>query len=409
MTLRRLPADFLVREVLVESVQSGLRAEPGREARFAIYSLSKTSRTTPEATGALAGALGVKHAMLSHAGLKDKHAQTQQHVSVEAKDAESAAKLPEKAAGAGWTAERLGWWTSALDASAIAVNEFSLIVRGLAREECKQMDKRAALLHDGATGGLWITNYFGDQRFGSARHGEGFAGRMLIKGDFEGALKLLIGTPARKDTGARRELTRLLIAQWGQWKAVLRECPKCAEREAVEVLARGGTFREAFAALPEIVQQMSVEAYQSHLWNAAARRQVELIAKKAPAEVFKADDEFGEMVFMPAKALSPEWRGVQMPMLAPGVSLDPRWAAAVTATLKDENIRLDELAIPGLKRPSFGTAMRPLFAMAGEFRLSEARRDELAPEKSSKPWKRLAEFPLPRGAYATVVMRALGQ
>lgn len=415
MTLRRTPSDFLVREVLEERLRGGLEATPDRygEAAHAVYRLKKTSLSTPEAVGMLAGALRVKAATVSHAGLKDKHAETEQHVSVELPKGKGADSLPERVSGQRWEAERLGWVGEALSADAIAMNRFELVVRGLSQEECRQMGLRARAMVRGDSpkagseiATLLIVNYFGDQRFGSARHGEGFAAQHLIRGDFEGALKLLIGTPARKDAGARRELTRLLVQSWGSWKQVLKACPKCPERAAVEVLAEGGDFKDAFAALPHLVQQMSVEAFQSFLWNDVARRMVATASRdKVP---MRTDDEFGEMLF-PVAAVAEGLASVKIPMPAEGVLFEGQWATAMRAALDGVKLEMNQLRIPGLRRPAFGSADRPLIVEASEFQMTKPERDELAAEKSSKPWKRRVTFSLPRGAYATVVMRALGQ
>jgi tRNA pseudouridine13 synthase len=381
----------------------------------AVYRLEKTSLSTPEAVGLLAGALKIKAGGISHAGLKDKHAQTVQHVSVEAGKGKDPESLPEVVSGQRWEARRLGWLDMPLDAGAIASNHFALVVRGLSRDECKAMDARAASL---AKAGGWdgdgppslpIANYFGDQRFGSARHGEGFAGRCLVRGDFEGALKLLIGTPARKDTGARREMTRLLAQSWGEWSHVVKRCPKSPERAAIETLAEGGSFKDAFASLPNLLQQMAVEAYQSFLWNAALRRLVMDVSGAGAGNALTADDEYGVMSFPATGAGVSLLRGVEMPMPAAEMELSGIWARAMRETLVEEKVKIEDLRIPGLRRPAFGSALRPVLVDAAQLAIGPAERDDLAAPQSTKPWKKLVEFDLPRGAYATVVMRALGQ
>ena len=80
---------------------------------------------------------------------------------------------------------------------------------------------------------------------------------------------------------------------------------------------------------------------------------------------------------------------------------------AAGAALASEGIDLPQLRIPGLRRPFFGETPRPLLVRAERFDLTGATTDELTP--SGKRLKRVASFELPRGAYATVVLRALGQ
>jgi tRNA pseudouridine13 synthase len=402
MTIRRQPQDFLVSEVLRAEVLGLLRPSGGSHA---LYLLDKQSRTTPDAVAALARALHVPAGQVAYAGLKDKHARTRQHVSVplaarppEARHAAPAPALSDL----NWSATLLGTLPRAIAASDIDHNAFDLVVRDLTPAALSEMDRRAALLRDGAD--LLIINYFGDQRFGSARHAGGFAGAALVRGDFEHALRLLIGTPARKDSGPRRTLTRALASRWGQWPALAAELPRCPERRAVEALATGATFAQAFAALPNLLQVLSVEAYQSHLWNAAARSLAADAADRAGTESLRTDDDFGEMVFPPAPAAR-ELEHLRMPAPAPGVEPCPPWGEALTAALASEGLTFDDLRIPGLRRPAFGAAERPLVVRAMGIDLSPPARDDLA---GKRPMRRV-RFALPRGAYATVVLRALGQ
>lgn len=448
MTIRRLPEDFRVEERLTETYTHALAVGAGDDpaaAWRAVYQLRKTSMTTPEAVDRFAREIGGSKALaqrsgakrgpnrdkpiVEYAGLKDKHASTVQHVAVAVRPGCGSADLPHELRGERWEAILTGFSPNALDSSAIDRNEFTIVVRDLTPDASNEMDRRAKLLTlpvsnpssapanlpQGRT--LAIVNYFGAQRFGSARHGGGFIAARLIKGDFEGALKLAIGTPARKDIGKTRILSRLCAQQWGNWKEIKARAPRMPERAAIDVLASGGTFKDAFAALPMFTQTMCVEAYQSHLWNDAARRLVATIAAESGVTPIVSDDEFGPMHFPPAAALSTmrrvAWREVQMPLLSPQTELLPPWGEAASASLASEKIRVDELRIPGLRRPWFGEAARSLFVHAQGFELSKPEHDELSGKggkgEKARRLKRTAHFALSRGAYATVVLRALGQ
>src|SRR5262245_45031895 len=360
MTIRRQPEDFAVREVLSEEARSRWAPGPDRAADFAVYELTKRGLTTPEATARLAKALGVAPPAVQHAGMKDKHAVTAQFVS--AAVARGAA-APPRVEGQAFSAEFRGWTRAHLAAPDISANHFTVVVRDLGAEASREMERRADLLTVAGGGArrLVFVNYFGDQRMGSARHGQGFAARPLIRGDFEEALRLLIGTPARKDSGVMREFTRGLAGKWGRWKEVVDELPRCPQRRAVEVLAAGGDFRDAFGVLPYMIQQLCVEAYQSHLWNAVAREMVERSsAHRAPP--IQAHDAFGVMLF--PTAVDAAWHTLDLPMLAPDTTLAEPWRAAAEAVLKREEIALTDLRIPGLRRPAFGEAPRPLLVAA---------------------------------------------
>lgn len=402
MTIRRIPSDFVVEEVPTAGAQAAWRGGPAGRGH-AVYRLSKTSLTTPEACAGLARALG-RGGAASYAGLKDRHAQTTQYVSVEWERGEA----PARAEGKGWSAELAGWSGEALTAEAIACNRFTIRVRGLTRPASDEMDARAAVLGEAGEDGrrLWVINYFGDQRFGSARAGRGFMARRLIEGDFEGALRLAIATPARKDAARVKQARRLIAERWGDWGGLLAELGKGAERRVVERLAAGGSLLEGFAALPHFDQVMAIESYQSYLWNATARRLAEEIAAESGGVVVRAEGDFGAMVFPSAASLGDRWRTLQVPMLAAGSELKGEWAGAARAALEEEGIRVEQLRVEGLRRPAFGEAWRPLAVAAERFELGGPEADEFG---GAQRRARTARFELPRGAYATVVLRALGQ
>lgn len=430
MVIRRLPTDFAVVEHLTP-VFTGSLSQLGQG--HALYSLTKASLTTPDATLFLARALAIKPGLVQHAGLKDKHAVTSQHVSIAWP---STIAPPRSLSGekgtTSWSTKLLGFSPRSIEAADIDSNAFTIIVRDLTPADIADMDRRIALLANPANPTqLLIANYFGDQRFGSARHHQGFAAQHLIRGDFETALKLLIATPARKDSGPRRTFTRTLINAWGNWSAALPALPKLPERRAVELLASPGRerdFKSAFAALPNFLQQMAVDAFQSWLWNAVARSLLQ--SAVPPTCRIDAPDDFGLMSFPHATAIPPEILPIQIPMLSSGWpsswwpgspnrgsqshsspncdSPFPLWlspAHSVLSTL-DPPLAIADLTIPGLRRPQFGDATRPLFIAAQQFSANPPTADDSESARCHR-LRRTVAFALPRGSYATTVLRSL--
>lgn len=405
MTIRKTPEDFRVDEVLTPAWAE--RARGDMSGPLLLVRVTKTSLTTAEASERVARALGVRAAAVEHAGMKDKHAVTLQHVTVRPGPQRPSAG-PIAVGDTRVEAEVVGSSPVPIDARAIARNRFVIVVRDLTRDEVREMDRRAALLTAG--GSLWFTNFFGDQRFGSARHGQGFAAVHLIRGEFESALKLLIATPARKDSGPRRLLTRAAAGHWADWPAILAKAPRTPERRAIEVLAAGGSFKDAFATLPYLTQQLAVDAHQSHLWNRAAGRAVAALAA-SPAEILHTPDEFGELAFLSA-AISTPLRHLSIPLPAPELTRqthDPRATSALQSVLDEESLALDRLTIPGLRRPAYTSAARRVLVEASAFELAPPEPDELASSRSPRNLKRVVRFDLPSGSYATVLLRALGQ
>jgi tRNA pseudouridine13 synthase len=399
--IKRVPDDFQVEEILTELFLS----LAGAQGPFALYGLHKRALATPEAVGHLARALSTPAGAWAYAGLKDKHASSSQHLTLKLEGLNAA---PEQAVGPGWRIERLAFVPRSITAADIQGNRFKITVRNLSPEQSADMDEAAKLLAAPPTvPALRVVNYFGDQRFGSARHGQGFIGKQLCLGDFEAALRLAIATESRKDRMEQKVFKRTLREDWGRWREVLPRLRRCPERRAVERLAHSSKdFRAAFCALPYLLQQLSVYAYQSWLWNSIARN---LIAHRcAPlGPVLAADDPFGEMLFPAAAAVPPDLAGLQLPLLARKTVLAPPWQEAAEEVLKAEGLEVARLHIAGVRRPFFGEEPRALFVSALEFALGPAQPDEGTPVPGR--FKRLVSFALPRGSYATVVLRALGQ
>ncbi len=447
MTIRKQPSDFHVEELLAPETLASIRDRAEGAHVHALYELEKASLTTPAAINEFCRAVKARPDHASYAGLKDKHAETRQHVTVKLR---TPADAPREAGGKQWRAHLKGYLDHPIAAADITGNRFAIVIRDLAKPASDEMDGRAKLLavapslREGVGGregssssldtssprhlvtSLLITNYFGAQRFGSARHGAGWIAKSLITGDFETALKLAIGTPARKDTGKTRDFTRILATHWGNWKA-MKDLPRLPEARAIEVLSRGGDFKSAFEALPYFLQSLCVEAYQSHLWNRCA---CELVRAnpKAPSlregvggredssfhppsaiphpTLLSTPDEFGEMLFAPASLVHAPWRNLDLPLLAKNSELLDPWKETYERVLAAENITVSDLRVKGLKRPFFGEAQRKLFVEVKNWSLSKPESDELS---KGGLRKRTATFDLPRGAYATVALRALGQ
>ncbi len=392
MVIRRHPGDFVVREVLTAEASREIRELPGPRARYAVYRVERESMTTPDAAKRLAGLLGAKPGGLSWAGLKDKHARTMQHMTVPVVGGPMS--MARRVEVEGFAGELIGWSELEADASWIRANAFAIVVRGMSAERSAAMlDVVRARCDDRGGAGLAFVNYFGLQRFASARHGQGFAARALVAGDFERAMRLLIGTPTRKETGTRRVASRLLASKWGMWAELASELRAGAERRAAEVLARGGGFRESFESLPHFTKQMCVEAYQSWLWNRIAGGVVGI-------------DAGNTLVPPQPETIEAAVRSVSIAMPGPGASFEGDAGGAAARVMEAEGVTLDGLRVPGVRRPVFGTPTRPLVVRGEDVAVQGPERDECGGASDSKV---MLSFLLPRGAYATVLLAAIEQ
>jgi len=424
MIIKRHPEDFSVEEILTSEAGRRISARPGRHA---LYRLTKRGLGTDEAIEAAARALGVPDDAIGYVGLKDKHALTTQYVSVpwrapaaspdgpppsprrggsREKMASGMALLPSSVERARWSIERIGWIEERLRPEDVAGNKFRVVVRGLTRRQFTLIDEAAGFLaaSPGTRRALSFVNYFGEQRFGSARHGRGFAARRLIEGDFEGALELVVAAAGRKDSREAKLVKRVLEASWGDWERVVEELPPGPTRTLTRRLAVSGAgYRAAFASLPQFIQRMTIESYQSWLWNRIALR---VVRERCAPPFIEVRTRFGALLFPRAALVPKALASLAVPLLSPSTRLLEPWRSTAEIVLEEEGLGLDRLALPGLREPHFGSTPRTLFAEASELSLGPLERDESNVDE--RRFKRRLRFFLPRGAYGTVLLRALG-
>jgi len=404
--IKRRPEDFFVEEMLAPETVSRISEKTDAHGSFALYRLTKRSLGTDEALEQVAERLGVPSGRLCYGGLKDRHALTVQYLSIDLPRG-GAGPIPGPVETPSWKLEPLGRLKRPISSRDVAGNRFRVTVRGLTRRQCEGMTSARRFLSVPAPRGgrkLLLVNYYGDQRFGSARHGRGFAARRLIEGDFEEALRLLVAIPDRKDSRERKAIKRTIAAGWGHWRELARVLPPSPERMVAASLAKtGGDFRAGFSALPHLIKQIAIEAYQSRLWNEVARR---LIVRRCPPPLIKAPARFGDFVFPSPASVETELASTGIPLFSPRTALREPWKEAAEAVLAEEGIALDDLRVPGMRTPYFGEVPRRLFVEALEFSLGPVEADESA--RGARRLKRRIRFFLPRGAYGTVLLGALG-
>ncbi len=407
MAIKTQPDDFIVDEELGAQFLAGVSPQRGR---FALYAVRKRSLTTHEMLDRLARRLKVPLESLAAAGLKDKQAVTTQHVTLRV---DAGDRLPPELIEAdGYSASLIGYVAEAIDSQAIARNRFRIVVRARGESAIGDMRdgaKRYARSNDPRS--LSIVNYFGNQRFGSARAGQGFIAAHLVRGEFEQALKLAIATPHRKDERRVKAFKQRVADAWSSrnWKAANRDMPRVAERAATDhLIKKPDDFRGAFAALPYFFQQLCVEAYQSLLWNRiAATLLIDRLGDSG--RLWVVDDTYGQLVFPEVDAVPADLRELDLPMMGRKSSLLEPWKAAAMRVLAEERLQGPaSLRIPGMDKPWFGESPRLLFMQVEDFQIGPTKTDEMS-SRNERGVKTTTTFTLPRGGYATVLLRALGQ
>lgn len=380
MRLKHHPEDFVVRE----AVDLRIRREPGP---YQIYLLEKEGWNTVDALLRISKAAGVPYTRFAYGGKKDRHAVTTQYVSVEGERRD----LSQKAKGYKFT--RMGWSKEPMGPSHILHNAFQLTIRELKPEEASQMAARARELQA-------IPNWFDDQRFGNMDKERGFVVEKLVQGRGEEALNLALTTIWPEEATDAKERKRAIREAWGDWHRCLELAETAFERRCFEgLLADPASFKKQLVTSHGELIGMWISTYQSFLWNEILRRWLvgqDLVGALAPGVA-------GELCYLPPGAQ------VDLRTIIPMPGKGMRFPVAETGLILEEILRerrlrpaaLEQEVLPGYYIKAFP---REAFIKPEGLHVGPPEPDEYYPGKQ----KLALRFILPRGAYATNFIKALG-
>jgi tRNA pseudouridine13 synthase len=389
MKLKQRPEDFRVEEF--PSVTPTPPGAPG--GPFAFYKLEKRGWTTPDALAAIRRRWKIDFRRLAYGGLKDRHADTTQYLTIH--------NGPEKHHDqGGFKVTYLGRLAEPYTSEHVRANGFTLTLRSLSAAD---VERATVALPEVADVG--VPNYFDDQRFGSAGDGTAFVAREMVLGHFEAALKLALAAPYEHDRADAKREKATLLAHWGDWPAAKAALPRGHARSIVDYLVHHPTdFRGACARLRPELQGLYLSAWQSHLWNRMLAR---WLADRVPADqLIPIHLKTGEVVMPRAvpEAVRPEWDALTLPLPSARLKFDPSapWAEVVSAVMAEEGIPLDQMRIRGMQQPFFSKGERIARIPVGNL-AAEAGEDELNRGRRTLTLR----FELPRGCYATMIVKRL--
>jgi tRNA pseudouridine13 synthase len=420
MKLKQQPEDFQVEE------RTDVVPDPSGRGDFALYRLEKRGWTTPDALGVLRRRWKVDHRRMSYGGLKDRHALTVQYLSI--------LRGPQRNLNQqGIVATYLGQIPRPYSSQDIRANRFQITLRNLTPDKAEQA--QIALDEVRRQG---IPNYFDDQRFGSVvSDGPEFIARLIVLGRHEEALRLALAAPYQFDRAPQKAEKATLLAHWGDWATCKDRLPRGHIRSLVDYLRVHPTdFRGALEQLKPELRSLYLSAYQSHLWNRTLALSLRYIAApsfslhppstQSPCEdsgdLFRGAPDGGRLV-RPEQLLSvrlrlgnfPFHRNLDDTQIAALAVLslplpsarwkpepdDPR-APLVREVLKEDGLELEGMKLRGFKEMFFSKGERPALCRPANLE-GTVETDDLRPGKT----KLILSFELPRGSYATLVVKRL--
>jgi len=378
MKLKSKPGDFVVREILRDGY---LRTR----GRFRVYRVTKRKYTSLEAAGFLARQAGVDAGEIGMAGLKDRQGITTQFMSVRG-GRMVRWRSPEV------SIEFAGFSDEGLTSRHSEGNDFEVIVRDLPPASAARIEAGIAAVRDHG-----LVNYFGEQRFGNLRSGQGWIARDLALGKHERALKSLLGSTSDRDDAKNRKFKTALASRWGDWRAC-REIAGVfgAHHSVFEHLARHpDDFAGAFRRIAPRLRLIHLYAWQSHLWNRAVARYVEEITP--PRDRIAVPSPEGRLVHARGPMAVDPAMGGSFRLPGPGLEdvEHPRQRELLAEVLAQEGLQPRDFRIEGV----------PGFQLKGEDRALVLKPRKL--QSSATPRGLRLSFALPRGGYALLVVQRI--
>ncbi len=384
MRLKMAPSDFRVREEL--------SYVPSAKGDYYVHVLTKEKVDTLTALGIVAREAGVTRAEIAFAGLKDRQGRTEQWISIRGRRLDFV--------GQGVQVRYVGRSDEPVNSKMSGGNHFAIVARDMSPFEAIRVRRNLPAVRQSG-----FPNYFDDQRFGCLRHGQGFVMRELLLGHDERALAQILARPSPIAIAGDVKLKRALQRHWGDFET----CLKIArgpiyERVFTHLLRNRGDFRGALALLPERMKLIHAFAYQSFLWNRAVVRL--LLGIVPQKERLLLQSLGGQLVAW--RYASPEVVSVLETIETPLYGADgdgghPDFRRAMHATLIAEGLTEDRfrtVAIPGMFLKS---EPRPLLVHPADLVV----RDPAPDERNRGRMKIEFSFALPRGSYATLLLKRL--
>ncbi len=304
--LKKIPQDFVVTE--------RARLDLKEKGAYSVWLLTKTQMNTIEAVERLADFLHVKIGHIGFAGNKDKHAITEQHLSIKGVGPERLKNFEHQK----MSVEFLGWRNEPISLGDHEGNAFEITIRNI-----EQTPRRIDAM----------VNYFGEQRMGSRNWKIGYR---LLKGELKEACDLVPDDRVR---------------------AYLKEHPK--------------QYVEALKKVPRRTMLLFIHAYQSRIWNHVVADYI----KKHYRDIIEYEWQHGTLVVPERFDTSLD---IDVPAAGFGTEFKDTFIKQRTLELLEEDgVTLRDFILPKLPFLSVEGSERPMTVRIHELHVKPLEDDEL--------------------------------
>ncbi|UCF71640.1 MAG: tRNA pseudouridine(13) synthase TruD [candidate division WOR-3 bacterium] len=372
------PEDFIVEELI--DIPFAVRGS------YTILKLEKQYWNTLDVIDYVARKKKVPVDRFERAGLKDRYSRSTQYLSFKGDFKDS---VVEK----NFTVRPVGKSNMPVSPAMLRGNRFCMTLRKLHLEEIERIHQNAREISNHG-----FANYFGEQRFGSARHGEGFIAKKMILEHYGGALKLLLCHAHRDDNAAERRFKTYCYSHWRDWEGALNIAPRFYRSVLYYLCTHPKDFKNALKQIDREYLNLYLLAYQSYIFNETLAR---LIIKYGAGNV-SVKYSMGRFVFYRRLQPRNHLRSLSIPMVNEKTNLSGMVGMCIKKVLAKEGITLKRMGLQKmrLRGVRFKTFSRSAVIFPEDFDVSDPQPDELYP----RAYRCSVKCKLPPGTYATILI-----
>jgi tRNA pseudouridine13 synthase len=392
--LRSSAEDFGVDEVYLDFNYEG--------GRYLVLDVEKKDWDTHHLIRELASQLRISQKRFGWAGTKDKRAVTRQRISIMNLDESELERitLPDI------KIRVLGRTNRNVDLGDLLGNRFKIKIKEM---NCRDLPSRLARITEEIRNLSGIPNYFGIQRFGETRPVTHKVGEALVRGKVEEAVFTYLAMPFRDESEITRN-TRQTLWDTRDIRNALKTYPSYLRYELAMLnylFERPGDYAGSFNVLSPNLRHMFVHAYQSYIFNRILSRRmaeglplskaidgdVVCFAKGGLPDQEKTQAVTQDNLYAVNRLVDRGRAWVTLPLYGFESSLTGGEEGRIEGEiLRDESVTKEDFRIPA--NPDLGSRGTRRTALL-----------QVAPIVTIHGDCAELEFFLPKGSYATVVLR----
>jgi tRNA pseudouridine13 synthase len=391
-TIKKNTEDFHVQEIISNIFLKQISPEQTRSNIFPVYEIRKKGMDSSHAILTLKKKTGLD---LKIVGIKDAKATTIQYASSNS----STRKVIKNMDLGKIKLTLVGFSRKPIEKNNLVGNTFDIRIVEPKRDK---LDNIVQFLCDINS----LGNYYGLQRFGSERLVTHLVGKAILERKFDKATEILLTYTTKYDSKYSQEI-REKLRDIKSNPNLLREIPPGMDIEInlAQAILKGKDSISALRTIPINIRRLFVQAFQAYLFNKtlsiAIRDEFSLTVPEENDLCFDVFDDnliFGK-IRKYEKEKPTDSRIQRLPIIRlPGYSFQPgknRFDKIIKEFMKHENLTAKDFFIKEMQEISESGGFRQACYVCKNFKYKK--------EENSL----LVGFSVPKGSYATVVLREL--